>query len=378
MRFLLAFIALIFLTFPSIAQPARVSTGTSFFVTNTGVAVTNAHVVDDCGEIAVRLMGAEYRRAARIFEDRNNDLALIRIEGDQAGMVPVVGLNMRPRLGEEAYVYGFPLGDMLSPNFTTGTITGLTGIRNDTTHLQIQTPVQPGNSGGAALDNRGNVIGVIVGKLNPLVGADLVIPENVNFAIRSQTLDAFLQSQNIILPVGQGGEKLDAAKIAELAKASTIKVFCKKRENPAIVKLICKMSDGFLKDRKLNFAIDLDSGTAASGSMKLKIVDANKSGTLRLATPQWVLEKTSMAYYLFAIDVDPTLSITATAWREAIPTIPSPKEVENAVVCQKRGNKNRYCGDDSDPRSWGAIPAIPVLPDKLPIDTASGTCERVP
>jgi S1-C subfamily serine protease len=66
--------------------------------------------------------------------------------------------------------YGFPLSGLLSStgNATTGNISALGGIGDDPRHLQISAPVQPGNSGGPLVDMSGNVIGVIVSKLNAL------------------------------------------------------------------------------------------------------------------------------------------------------------------------------------------------------------------
>ncbi len=64
--------------------------------------------------------------------------------------------------------YGFPLLGLLSsgPTLTTGTISALSGLRDNQTDFQISAPVQPGNSGGPLLDAQGNVIGIVVAKLN--------------------------------------------------------------------------------------------------------------------------------------------------------------------------------------------------------------------
>jgi hypothetical protein len=63
---------------------------------------------------------------------------------------------------------GFPLGQLLasSGNFTVGNITALTGMKDDSRILQFSAPVQPGNSGGALLNDRGMVLGVVTAKLD--------------------------------------------------------------------------------------------------------------------------------------------------------------------------------------------------------------------
>ena len=77
-----------------------------------------------------------------------------------------------------------------------GEIASLSGAGDDARHFQISVPVQPGNSGGALVDERGNVVGVVSAKLN--AGAVLrssgALPENVNYAVKSSYLLSFLES----------------------------------------------------------------------------------------------------------------------------------------------------------------------------------------
>ncbi len=69
-----------------------------------------------------------------------------------------------------------------------GEIASLSGARDDPRYFQISVPVQPGNSGGALVDERGNVIGIVSAKLD--AGAALAasgqLPENVNYAVKSR------------------------------------------------------------------------------------------------------------------------------------------------------------------------------------------------
>ena len=82
-----------------------------------------------------------------------------------------------------------------SPKITKGEISSESGIGDDPRAWQISVPVQPGNSGGALLDESGNVVGVVVSKLG-LKAAKTTgdIPQNVNYAVKSTYALALLET----------------------------------------------------------------------------------------------------------------------------------------------------------------------------------------
>ena len=77
-----------------------------------------------------------------------------------------------------------------------GEIASLSGAGDDARYFQISVPVQPGNSGGALVDERGNVVGVVSAKLSAreALAASGSLPENVNYAVKSSYLLSFLES----------------------------------------------------------------------------------------------------------------------------------------------------------------------------------------
>ena len=110
---------------------------------------------------------------------------------------------------------GFPNTGLqgFAPKLARGEIASLAGVQDDARHFQISAPIQPGNSGGALVDERGNVIGVVVAKLSqrtartPLtpalsppprkgegVNSGGALAENVNYAVKSSYLLSFLES----------------------------------------------------------------------------------------------------------------------------------------------------------------------------------------
>jgi hypothetical protein len=154
--------------------------------------------------------------------------------GERAASSPPLTFRDVPpvRRGENVITYGFPLSGLLSsgPSLTTGNISALAGIRDNQGNFQISAAVQPGNSGGPLFDSRGNVIGVVVSKLNAarvaqLTGGD--IPQNVNFAVKGTEALAFLR-QNGIQPhvAASTGPEKRADEVDAVANPSTVYLQC--------------------------------------------------------------------------------------------------------------------------------------------------------
>jgi S1-C subfamily serine protease len=83
-----------------------------------------------------------------------------------------------------------------APKLAKGGIASLYGAADDPRYFQISVPVQPGNSGWALVDERGNVIGIVSAKLDAsaALAASGALPENVNYAVKSSFLLSFLES----------------------------------------------------------------------------------------------------------------------------------------------------------------------------------------
>lgn len=201
------------------------STGTGFYIAP-GVVLTNAHVVKGCPEVTTALGGVASRSRV-IARDSDTDLALVRTP--EPGPSPA-RLRIGARLGEDIAAFGFPLSGVLasSGNFTRGTITATAGLRDDTRQLQISAPVQPGNSGGPLLDASGNVVGVIVAKLDALKVAAVIddIPQNINFAIKASMAARFLEEQGVAYTASGPAAALQPADLAALAQTFTVAIRC--------------------------------------------------------------------------------------------------------------------------------------------------------
>jgi serine protease Do len=214
-------------TFPASKKPdSEAFSGTAFFVSKDGKALTNSHVVEGCRQISVKTEGQS--SAARVLaRDDRNDLALLTTDLHPAQSI---GWRLSVRQGEDIVVYGFPLTGVLASggNVSTGNVTALAGLGNDSRFLQISAPVQPGNSGGPLLDRNGTLVGVVVAKLNALSIASATgdIPQNVNFAIKASVAAAFLDAQRVTHAESAGAAVLSTPDLAERAKAFTVQVIC--------------------------------------------------------------------------------------------------------------------------------------------------------
>jgi S1-C subfamily serine protease len=171
------------------------SSGTGFLITDDGYLVTNHHVVKHGQSVKVRTAQGE-SPATLVASDPAIDLALLKLDGHFSPL-PVKS-SRSVRLGETIATVGFPNPGLqgFSPKLTKGEISSLAGIQDDPKQFQVSLPVQPGNSGGALVDATGNVVGVVVARLNQsaALATTGALAENVNYAIKASFLLSFLES----------------------------------------------------------------------------------------------------------------------------------------------------------------------------------------
>ena len=171
------------------------TTGTGFLITRNGYLVTNHHVVEDCGKVRVHtaagLLDAEVVRV-----DAASDLALLKVTGTFDAL-PVVS-SRGARLGATVATVGFPNIGLqgFEPKLSKGDISSLAGIQDDVRYFQISVPVQPGNSGGALVDEHGNVVGIVSAQLSQKAALESsgTLAQSVNYAVKSSYLLSFLEA----------------------------------------------------------------------------------------------------------------------------------------------------------------------------------------
>ena len=190
--------------------------GTGFLVSSSGHLVTNAHVVQGCvGDILGNPSGEAPAKLRLVSSDETNDLALLQASGSFKGVAKIRDKAIQS--GDSVVAIGYPFHGLLTSDFTvtTGIVSSLSGVLNDTRFLQISAAVQPGNSGGPLLASSGDVVGVVAAKLNAIkfVRATGNIPENINFAIKTGALRDFLDNSVVPYQISDAKAELKTADI---------------------------------------------------------------------------------------------------------------------------------------------------------------------
>ena len=142
-----------------------------------GVVVTNAHVVGEVRDVEVAFFDGQRADGRVRATDPDTDLAVVDVER-QDDLQPATFQKALPEVGELAVAMGSPLG--FQNTITAGIISGLhreipgsaeQGIRSLVDLIQTDAAISPGNSGGALVNGRGEVVGVNVAYIPPEQGA---------------------------------------------------------------------------------------------------------------------------------------------------------------------------------------------------------------
>jgi len=188
-------------TKPSSDEPT--ASGSGFFITDDGLFISNEHVVEDSTRIEVKTIAGK-KSATVLRIDKDKDLALLRVSVVRGSVPPLIVATNNVPLGSQVFTIGYPLVELQGarPKFTDGKVSSVAGIHDDPDQMQISVAVQPGNSGGPLADTDGDVVGVIVARLNDLRVLELAgsVPQNVNYAVKGSTLIRFLKENQALAP----------------------------------------------------------------------------------------------------------------------------------------------------------------------------------
>ena len=180
------------------AGPKQQSSGSGFFITADGYIVTNNHVVADADEIKVVMKDGRELKATVVGRDEGTDLAVIKVIDPKAKGADFPYVNFenqaKPRVGDWVITIGNPFG--LGGTATAGIISAYNRDLGDSSsrfvdYIQIDAPINRGNSGGPSFDIYGRVIGVNTAIFSPTggsVGIGFAIPADVAEATAKQLI----------------------------------------------------------------------------------------------------------------------------------------------------------------------------------------------
>ncbi|HRO60859.1 MAG TPA: serine protease [Burkholderiaceae bacterium] len=213
-------------------ERSRFIFATGFRVDQAGHVVSNRHFVDACEAVGVIGNSGLVAELRVVAVDQEHDLALL------AGLPGAEAASMRavdePLQGEELLSYGFPLPGVLSSSgqLGSGMVTALTGLRNAPGQFQTDVPLTPGSSGSPLLDRRGQVVGVLFGRLNALRIAQVTgdLPANMSFAVRLAPLKSLLDAHGVRYSTGSSSSpQLNSQEIAARAREWTVPLACRRK-----------------------------------------------------------------------------------------------------------------------------------------------------
>ena len=167
------------------SDDASVFQGSGFFISSDGLAVSNYHVFESTymGLEEIRLFnGNTYKIKEVVTKDKEDDFIIFKVDIGELKNNYLPISNRAPHVGEKVYAIGSPLG--LENTFTSGEISQLRGENNEI--IQISVPIDHGSSGGALINEYGEVIGITTSGIDAS-GA------NLNFAININLIKEYLQ-----------------------------------------------------------------------------------------------------------------------------------------------------------------------------------------
>ena len=161
---------------------AGLGSGSGFIIDESGVVVTNEHVVRGQRRVGIRLINGTRHRGEVISRDSTSDLALVRIEGNARFHAIAVGNPTGARVGDEVLALGYPLIGRIGNSLTvTRGIISSTRRANGVDLVQTDAAINPGNSGGPLINRNGRVIGVNTFRIEETTGGRPV--NSIGFAV---------------------------------------------------------------------------------------------------------------------------------------------------------------------------------------------------
>src|SRR5690242_1418967 len=166
----------------------RKGVGSGFIISPDGYILTNAHVVDNAGEVMVKLTDNREFKAKVVGTDQRTDVALVKIDAKNLPSVRI-GESSKAKVGEWVAAIGSPFG--LENSVTAGIISAKSRSLPDENYvpfIQTDVAINPGNSGGPLFNMAGEVIGInsqIYSRTGGYMGLSFAVPIEVAMKVKN-------------------------------------------------------------------------------------------------------------------------------------------------------------------------------------------------
>ncbi|MEN8776375.1 MAG: trypsin-like peptidase domain-containing protein [Polaribacter sp.] len=202
----------------------QIGTGSGVIISADGYIVTNNHVIDGANDLEITLNNKKKYKAELIGKDAANDIALLKIEADDDLPYIAFANSDNIKIGEWVLAVGNPYN--LTSTVTAGIVSAkgrdLEGNRNIESFIQTDAAVNPGNSGGALVNARGELIGIntaISSRTGSFIGYSFAVPSNIAKKIIDDILEYGAVQEAILgININNQGEDIDGVKIESVAE----------------------------------------------------------------------------------------------------------------------------------------------------------------
>jgi len=179
------------------SQKAQIGSGSGVIISSDGHIVTNNHVIKGASQLQVTLNNNKTYEAELIGTDPNSDIALLKIDAKKQLPYLAFGDSDNVKVGEWVLAVGNPFN--LTSTVTAGIVSAKARalMNNDQSFIQTDAAVNPGNSGGALVNTKGDLIGIntaISSQTGSYVGYSFAVPSN----IAKKVIDDIIEYGNVL------------------------------------------------------------------------------------------------------------------------------------------------------------------------------------
>lgn len=207
------------------------SSGSGFFVSDSGHVLTNDHVIAGCRRVSVKPSQARAHLPASVIgADKPDDLAVLKYSG-QTRAVAKFRKPIDLRVGDKIAVIGHPLHGLVAikPIFVTGKVRSFQDAKLQRWgRFAIDADIRRGNSGGPVIDDRGFVIGVVSAKINTpaMFQRTGEVMRDIGLIIRQDRVLNFLDRHGVAYTGDDRRPALDDSALFGLAQAFVARIGC--------------------------------------------------------------------------------------------------------------------------------------------------------